>query len=986
MSRSAARLAHLGPAEWAVLDAAVAEFEHAWHCGDAPGAIARFLPEAGEPLRTTIFVELIRVDQEHRWRHGERRQVEEYLVEWPQLAGHDAVLVELIASECLTRISCGDELTQAELERRFPGMSGRIDLARIAAEAHAEERGGRPEPSGALINDSGPTAITPEGVLFGRYKLRGQLGAGSMGLVCRAYDPLLRRDVALKIPSLTGLLDDDDGGTHGSGDPAHADRLGDLSYVHGSGDPCYAPGWPPEVVELFLREAQAAARVDHRNVAKVLDAGQEGGVPWFAMQLIEGTRLDRWIGSRGVADPVDAARIVAQLADGLAALHAHGLIHGDVKAANVILDHDGTPVLTDFGLARPVSVRGDSSLSRRASPHPEQPEGCAPTDALDSFGVFAGTPAYMSPEQATGRPVDVRSDIYSLGVVFYHLLAGELPFRGGVKAVLDAVENDQPAPPSVLRPALDRRLEAVCLQAMAKSPDDRYQTAHDMRDALAQLLEESRASGRRERHDVMWLRAAALGSAAVCVAVAIAVVLAIRQRRSDDVTFQASSVSVASKPDPLPAVVPPEQETLLENVQTISRRLQRGEFPADPDHPRVAGARADLLGFMYRFQGRPETLLAARVLVQLPWPRPTRAGSGHQFWDRTRLADESERIAPFLRLQPAQVTYIYGRLVPPAGVDRLSLWVARSGTVLMDVYSLDPDCRPLIGQRWTRADGSLGTNSHGGAWDGVGHTAMPFQFAVERRWVDFEITGDYAAAGANPGRYLLALTLLSEDERRTPADRGGDGPLERIRREVDATRSLDTGNLDPRDNEIAGWRKSLLGILRQPGQAPEVQEAAELLIRLPWPDAADRRDDVQWIKVADPSDPPHGGGIHLLPGQGTVIHDRIIEAGQRNSFRLILDRPGPVMTRLVSLTPGFCAHLEQVWRLPDRGAEGDRPTESDASGGLVYQPALSRVERVGEFHTSGIVYHVQSSPHADAAPAEGRTETGEYLLYVWQPE
>jgi serine/threonine-protein kinase len=187
------------------------------------------------------------------------------------------------------------------------------------------------------------------------------------------------------------------------------------------------------------------------------------------MAFVEGKSLaDRLNVIRQFADPVEAVRMMELVAEGLKAVHAHGIVHRDLKPANILLDNDSQPLLTDFGLARP------EQDSQRLTMH----------------GVVLGTPGYMAPEQAAGESdrIDSRTDLYSLSVVLYTMLTGCLPFQGSAITILMKLINESPPPPSSLRPGLDRALEAIILKGMARRPDDRYQSAQKMIDALNDWL------------------------------------------------------------------------------------------------------------------------------------------------------------------------------------------------------------------------------------------------------------------------------------------------------------------------------------------------------------------------------------------------------------------------------------------------------------------------------------------------------------------
>jgi eukaryotic-like serine/threonine-protein kinase len=275
-------------------------------------------------------------------------------------------------------------------------------------------------------------APTPEHI--GRYRVLEQVGAGGMGTVYRAFDPELRREVAVKVPRLNGP------------EPA-----------------------PATTRERFLREARAAAAVRHPHVCPIHDVGEHDGVPFVVLAFVPGLSLARWLKDHHRFEDVRAAVTLAvQVAEGLAAVHAHGITHRDLKPGNILLDEAGRALLTDFGLARP----SDDS------------------EPLTGPGAVLGTPAYMAPEQAapaTG-PTGPRTDLYSLGVVLYQLLTGRLPYEGPPPSLLAQLLEGPPTPPSRHRPDLDPALEGICLKAMARQAQDRYASAQELAEALRQWL------------------------------------------------------------------------------------------------------------------------------------------------------------------------------------------------------------------------------------------------------------------------------------------------------------------------------------------------------------------------------------------------------------------------------------------------------------------------------------------------------------------
>ena len=292
-----------------------------------------------------------------------------------------------------------------------------------------------------IPSNSGPEPQTPLGSTvdatpqwIGRYRILGRLGAGGMGVVFLAEDTELQRRVALKVPHLH---------THKS-DPAKA-------------------------VQRFLREARAAAAIRHPHVCPLHDIGQQDGCPYVVMPFIEGASLaEKLQGGQRIDDSREAARVGAEIAEALAAVHAHGIIHRDLKPGNILLDRQGNALLTDFGLARPTEDQ----------------------EHITAEGGWVGTPAYMAPEQVSGAAARVgpRTDIFGLGMVLYHMVTGRLPFDGPALAILTRLATEPMPPPSRFRPDLDPRLEAIILRAITRDPDQRFGSAEEMARALRDWL------------------------------------------------------------------------------------------------------------------------------------------------------------------------------------------------------------------------------------------------------------------------------------------------------------------------------------------------------------------------------------------------------------------------------------------------------------------------------------------------------------------
>ncbi len=264
-----------------------------------------------------------------------------------------------------------------------------------------------------------------EGVEFAGYRIERRLGRGGMGIVYLAVESGLDRRVALKLVA----------------PDAAADEVFRARFAH---------------------ESRIAASIEHPNVVPIYAAGEHEGIPFIAMRYVSGSDLNRKLISGGRMEPERAVALIGQVAAGLDAIHAAGLVHRDVKPANVLLggsEASEHAYITDFGVARNV----------------------ASTSGLTKTGRFVGTLDYVAPEQIRGGEVDARADVYALGCLLFKLLSGEVPFpRDGEAARLYAHLNDEPPAASLFTPMVPKALDRVIGRAMAKSPDDRYPSAGDL--------------------------------------------------------------------------------------------------------------------------------------------------------------------------------------------------------------------------------------------------------------------------------------------------------------------------------------------------------------------------------------------------------------------------------------------------------------------------------------------------------------------------
>ena len=266
-------------------------------------------------------------------------------------------------------------------------------------------------------------------VKAGRYEILGELGRGAMGVVYRATDPVIGRTVAVKTIHLS---------EEGTG----------LSR--------------PELLSRFQTEARAAGLLTHPNIVVVYDAGEENGLYYITMELIEGKSLQALLDS-GHSFPVPRVlRIMEQTCSALQFAHERNIVHRDIKPANLMLTADDTVKVTDFGTAKILQF-----------------------GTVQQTTHVMGTPSYMSPEQVKGRPVDGRSDIFSLGVLLYEILTGEKPFPGqSITTVIYKIVNEEPIPPRTLNPSIHPGLNDIVMRALAKEPELRYQSCRELLEDL----------------------------------------------------------------------------------------------------------------------------------------------------------------------------------------------------------------------------------------------------------------------------------------------------------------------------------------------------------------------------------------------------------------------------------------------------------------------------------------------------------------------
>src|SRR3954471_3242132 len=260
---------------------------------------------------------------------------------------------------------------------------------------------------------------------IGRYEIQGELGRGAMGIVYRALDPTIGRTVALK----TMRLD-----------------------VHGADE--------EEILRRFKHEAKLAGVINHPNVDTIYDAGEDQRIFYIAMEFVEGVTLQTLLHQQRVIPAQLVLEVSRQICPAMDYAHKRGVIHRDIKPANIMLTSQGGAKIMDFGIAKA--------------------EG-----GMTNAGQVLGTPAYMSPEQVLGKPLDGRSDLFSYGVCLYEMVTGEKPFTGqNVTTIIYKIMNEQPVPPRDLDITIHPGLSEVITKALSKDPKDRYQSGKELAHAL----------------------------------------------------------------------------------------------------------------------------------------------------------------------------------------------------------------------------------------------------------------------------------------------------------------------------------------------------------------------------------------------------------------------------------------------------------------------------------------------------------------------
>jgi serine/threonine-protein kinase len=422
----------------------------------------------------------LRAEQVERWQRGERAPAEDYLAR-EGLAGDGEAALDLIYNEIVVREELGEAPRLEEYLRRFPQYDAPLRRQFAVHRALASEQGETvpAAPQGELPAGAETPAITG-------YEVLGELGRGGMGVVYKARHLKLNRLVALKVLWAGG-------------------------------------GARDEELARFRTEAEAAARLQHPNVVQVHEVGEQGGVPFVALEHVEGGSLAQKI--NGTPLPArQAAELLQALARAMHEAHRHRIVHRDLKPANVLLTADGTPKVTDFGLAKCLDGAGQTRT-----------------------GAILGTPSYAAPEQVEGRAgaVTPSADVYGLGAILYEMLTGRPPFKA--ETALDTVRQvvgEDPVPPGRLNSKVPRDLETICLKCLRKEPKKRYASGADLAEDLGRFLRgeptRARPAPRWER-GLKWARrrpaaAALLGVSGLAAATLLGVWVAFAARLQAETT------------------------------------------------------------------------------------------------------------------------------------------------------------------------------------------------------------------------------------------------------------------------------------------------------------------------------------------------------------------------------------------------------------------------------------------------------------------
>ncbi len=429
---------------WERREAQILRFEEAWQrCRndrqlDLP-EIRSFLLSGGSDDRESLLLELIKIDLEYRWKSGRAALCEDYYELAPEFLSQPAIQRDLLGEELNVRKSLGQLPELSDWLRRFPDCADMFPPVAGAALTKIDDST-IPDIDTAGLTDDAAAGAVSSGDRIGRYRLVEVVGRGAFADVWRAEDVDLNRSVAIKLLRLS--MSNSDGAT-----------------------------------ARFFREARTLAKLNHPAIVKVHEVGQFGQRPFIVSEFIAGSTLETHLSNRPVSI-AEACRLAQSVAEGLECAHRQGIVHRDVKPANVLMTASGDPLLTDFGLAR-VEEQLDATLTQQ--------------------GDVLGTPAYMSPEQALGqiRLIDARADVYALGVILYRMVSGRLPFEGKASSVLYSLVNQSPQPLTSIVDSVPRDLATIIGKCLEKVPADRYDSAQALAEDLRRFRHGEPITARR---------------------------------------------------------------------------------------------------------------------------------------------------------------------------------------------------------------------------------------------------------------------------------------------------------------------------------------------------------------------------------------------------------------------------------------------------------------------------------------------------------